>query len=148
MRAIEFQHRHPLMVTVIITNEQGLLKATSKILTRSSFMLTKCSIRNKIASKTQAIPLMVLTLIINFPLLLLKERQAQLRLLQKARKSQEKSRDYQRPTKQSRKDIKQRCAETGSSQATVNLHKRYVWTFLNIMILIYEAYVIRCILNG
>ena len=117
MRAIEFQRRHPLMATAIITNEQGLLKATSKILTRSSFMLAKCSIRNKITSKIQAIASMVLTLIINFLPLLLKEARAQLlllRLLQSARKSQEKSRDYRRPTKQSRNDTKQRCAETGS----------------------------------
>lgn len=75
MRAIEFQRRHPLMATAIITNEQGLLKATSKILTQSSFMLTKCSIRNKITFKIQAIPLMVLTLIINFLPLLFKETQ-------------------------------------------------------------------------
>ena len=118
MRAIESQRRHPLMATAIITNEQGLLKATYKILTRSSFMLAKCSIRNKITSKIQAIASMVLTLIINFLPLHLKEARAQLllllRLLQSARKSQEKSRDYRRPTKQSRNDTKQRCAETGS----------------------------------
>lgn len=127
MRAIEFQRRHPLMATAIITNEQGLIQATSKLLTRSSFMLTKCSIRNKITSKIQAIPLLVLTLTINFLGLLLKKAQTQLLLLllhQRVRKSQVKSKGYKRHSKQSRNDIKQRCAETGSSQATANLRKR------------------------